>query len=63
MILRSTVKRPITLVRDKVARRRRRDVVDDDVDHDTHLLGFGLADQVFQVGFRSKGFVELVDVL
>lgn len=35
----------------------------DHIDHDSHILGFGLADQVLQIGFASERFIEAVDVL
>jgi hypothetical protein len=38
-------------------------VFTDHIDHDPHILGFGLADQVLQIGFASESFIEAVDVL
>jgi hypothetical protein len=90
MVLCGAVKRTVGIVRDKVARGRRCDVVDDlffhrgntnqplcpqqvslfssmvctdHIDHDPHVLSFGLADQVLQIGFASERFIQRVDVL
>ena len=38
-------------------------VCTDHIDHDPHILGFGLTDQVLQIGFASESFIEAVDVL
>lgn len=90
MVLCGAVKRTVGIVRDKVARGRRCDVVDDlfshrgnanqsrclqksfffsrmvctdHIDHDSHILGFGLTDQILQIGFASERFIQRVDVL
>lgn len=38
-------------------------VCTDHIDHDPHVLGFGLTDQILQIGFASESFIETVDVL
>lgn len=90
MVLCGAVERTVRIVRDKVARGRRCDVVDDlfshrgnanqsrclqksfffsrmvctdHIDHDSHILGFGLTDQILQIGFASERFIQRVDVL